>query len=174
MGVADLITDYIAYARLTTAVVNEDYKAAYVVLLCFGAVTTTVSMAYRLRNAQLVRAHLLQMGQQRRAAKTSEARRQVQQHEYELAQTQRSKVTSSLSLLTVVAQGALPLAHSELHLVQARIVSHPVQRGPLQRCARRVAHVGSELLPHFLERCCGQDGAHQLPPELASELRAVS
>ncbi len=111
MGVADLISDAIAYARLRsgyTAVANEDYKAAYVAILSVAAVASTVDISYSLYNAHRVRAHVLGMSQPGRVVSASEAQRNVQQHEYELAQTQRTKVSLSLSLLTVVAQGAVP------------------------------------------------------------------
>jgi hypothetical protein len=112
LGLADLVTDGIAYARFANGdivVPNEGYKAAYAAVLCFGVVTTALSLGYRLRNAHLVRAHVLELGQQGRAASVSEARRQAQQHQYELAQTQRMKVVSSLALLSVALQGALQL-----------------------------------------------------------------
>ena len=114
MGVADLITDGIVYARLASgdvAVANEVYKAAYVAILCFGAATIGLSLAYRVRNGLLVRASLFELDLRGRtaSASTSEARRLVQQHEFELAQTHRTQVILALSLLSVVAQGALPL-----------------------------------------------------------------
>jgi hypothetical protein len=111
MGVADLITDGIAYARLQSGEIHvaDDYLAAYVAILCFGAVTTIVALTYRIRNAHRVRANLLELGKHSRIGATSESHRHVQQHEFELAQTHRSKVISSLSLLTVVAQGAFLL-----------------------------------------------------------------
>jgi hypothetical protein len=37
------------------------------------------------------------------------ARQQAQQHEWELAQTHRTKVISMLALLSVATQGSLPL-----------------------------------------------------------------
>ncbi len=85
-------------------------------VLCFGVVTTALSLGYRLRNALMMRAHVLELGQEVRAArlslgqegqaaKFSKARRQAQQHEYELVQVQRTKVVASLVLLSVVAQG---------------------------------------------------------------------
>jgi hypothetical protein len=127
LGLADLITDAITYARLGDVMVpSEGYKTAYVVILCFGVVTTALSLAYRLRNARLVRAHVRELGEQgraiaqqnewelaqtyrTRARSSSTVRRQAQQHEFELAQTHRTKVILSLSLLSVLAQGAFPL-----------------------------------------------------------------
>jgi hypothetical protein len=111
MGVADLITDGIAFTRLQSGeiLVANDYLAAYVALLSFGAVTTMVALAYRLHNAHHVRANLRKLGQHGRTASASEVRQKVQQHEFELAQTHRSNVILSLSLLTVVAQGAFSL-----------------------------------------------------------------
>ena len=129
LGLADLITDAITYARLRSgevAVPSEGYKAAYVAILCVGAVTTTVSLAYRLRNARLVRAHVLGLGEQGRAkgldhcahgrtANASEARQKEQQYQWELEQTHRTKVLLSVSLLTIVAQGTLPLKLPLVH-----------------------------------------------------------
>ncbi len=114
LGVADLVTDGIAYSQLVRGeieVPNEGYKAVYSVILCFGVVTTVLSLAYRLRNARLMRAHVRELGEHRHAvsASTSAARRQVQQNEWELVTTHRTKVISSLTLFSVVAQGALPL-----------------------------------------------------------------
>jgi hypothetical protein len=108
IGLADLIINGITYSRLqsgTVAVPNEGYKAAYTTALCFGVVTTVLSLGYRLRNARLVRAYVLKQGQQGRAVSVSEARRHAQQHEWELAQTHRTKVVASLALLSVAAQG---------------------------------------------------------------------
>ncbi len=108
IGLADVITDGITYARLRSgdiSVPNEGYKAAYTTVLCFGVVTTVLSMVYRLRNAALVRAHVLELGKQGRAASVSEAGQQAQQYEYEIAQTHRAKVILSLALLSVAAQG---------------------------------------------------------------------
>jgi hypothetical protein len=112
LGLADLITDAITYARLRSgdvAVPNEGYKAAYAAILSVGAVTTVLSLLYRLRNAHIVRAHLRELGKQRRTESTSLARQQAQQHEWELAQTHRTKVISVLALLSVATQGSPPL-----------------------------------------------------------------
>jgi hypothetical protein len=59
LGLADLITDAITFARLRSgdvAVPNEGYKAAYAAVLSVGAVTTALSLLYRLRNAHIMRA----------------------------------------------------------------------------------------------------------------------
>jgi hypothetical protein len=118
LGLADLITDAITYARLRSgdvAVPNEGYKAAYAAVLSVGAVTTALSLLYRLRNAHIVRAHLREQG---RAESTSVARQQAQQHEWELAQTHRTKVISMLALLSVATQGSLPLQAAQNAVVQ--------------------------------------------------------
>ncbi len=78
---------------------------AYGTVLCFGAVTTALALGYSIRNALLMRAHVLELGQQGRTVRVSEARRRVQQFEWELAQTHRTKVAASLALLSVAAQG---------------------------------------------------------------------
>ena len=112
MGLADVITDGITYARLQSgdiAVPNQGYKAAYAAILCFGVVATVLSLAYRLRNARLMRAHMHELGRRDRAVRASGVRRQLQQQEWELAQTHRTKVILSLSLLSVVVQGTSPL-----------------------------------------------------------------
>ena len=109
MGVADLITDALAYARLRSGeikVSTDVYHAAYAVVLCFGVVTTVLSLGYRLRNARLMRAYVLELGKQDRKASVSAARKQAQQHEWELVQTHRTTVILSLALLSIVAQGA--------------------------------------------------------------------
>ena len=123
LGLADIITDSITYARLRSgdvAVPNEGYKSAYVVALCFGVVTTALSLAYRLRNARAVRAHVRELGEQGRtiaSASASAARRQAQQNEWELAQTHRTLVILSLALLSVATQG---MDQSELRLAHER------------------------------------------------------
>jgi hypothetical protein len=88
--------------RVSTAL----YAAVYVVLLCFGVVVTVLSIGYRLRNAWLMHAQLRQVAPQGHAVATSEAQRQAQQSEWELVQIHRTKVTLSLSLASVAAQGA--------------------------------------------------------------------
>ena len=119
LGLADIITDAITYARLRSGdMPNEGYKTAYVVVLCFGVVTTALSLAYRLRNARAVRAHVRELGEQGRTiASASAARRQAQQNEWELAQTHRTLVILSLALLSVAMQG---MDQSELRLAHER------------------------------------------------------
>jgi hypothetical protein len=109
MGLADLITDAVTYTRLRDGAIpvsNEGAKAAYVAILCFGAATTAVALAYRLHNVRSVRAHLHEFGRQGPKVTDSEARQQAHQHDWEMAQTQRTKVVLLLELLSVAAQGA--------------------------------------------------------------------
>jgi hypothetical protein len=167
MGLADAITDGITYARLRSgdiAAPNEGFKAAYTTALCFGVVTTMLSLAYRLRNARLMRAHVLELGQQGRAVRVSEARRQAQQHEWELAQTHRTKVVASLALLSVGTQGKAS-AQRNLHTYSDNVLGSAgmehAQPGMLRRtrtwlhgtaCVRRgcrPAHVEPQLLPRL-------------------------
>jgi hypothetical protein len=116
LGVADVVTDGITCARLLHGdipVSNERYTVAYVTILSFGVAATVLSLAHRFRNAVLLREHLLEVGQLRRKVTLSGARRQAEQHEYELVQTHRTLVILSLSLLSVMAQGTAPrLTHS--------------------------------------------------------------
>jgi hypothetical protein len=108
LGVADLITDAITYARLRSGEIqppNTGYTAAFIVALGFGVGTTLISIAYRIHNARLMKADVLERSRQVRAG-VIPARRQAEQHEFELAQTHRTKVVLSLSLTSLVAQGA--------------------------------------------------------------------
>ncbi len=107
LAIADLLTDALAYARLRSGEIENVYRAAYAVVLCFGVVTTVLSLGYRLRNARLMRAYVLEHGNQDQKASVSATRKQAQQHEWELAQTQRTKTIASLALLSIVAQGAV-------------------------------------------------------------------
>jgi hypothetical protein len=108
-ALANLITDGIVFGRLLRGelkVSSEIYMAAYATILCFGVVATAFSLGYRIRNARLMRAQLQQIAPQGQEVATSVARRQLQQHVWELAQTHRTKVTLLLSLSSLVAQGA--------------------------------------------------------------------
>jgi hypothetical protein len=141
MSIADVITDAFAYAQLReVAVFNDWYTAAYAVILCFGVVTTGMSLAYRFRNAHLMRAQVLELGKQDHQASVtgSAARRQAQQHEWELAQTHRTKVILSIALLSVVAQGACD--------TRARMSRRAAR---VRRRGRRSADVRHELSPHI-------------------------
>jgi hypothetical protein len=173
MSVANLATDAIVYALLLHGdlkVSTEIYTDTYATILCFGVVTTALSLGYRIGNARLVKAQLAELetqGPKRSASSSpgqsaslsgsttpsretaaprvvatgrtlppqisplrtlrhivssaeqsspsannqapaiSEARRLSQQHDWELVQTHRTKVTLMLSLLSLTAQGAL-------------------------------------------------------------------
>jgi hypothetical protein len=66
IGLADVITDGIVLSRLLRGRISvpiEGYTPAYTVILCFGVVTTALSLAYRLRNAHMFRVQVLEMGQ---------------------------------------------------------------------------------------------------------------
>jgi hypothetical protein len=108
MALGNLATDgIVCYSLLRghLSVSTPIYTASYVVLLCFGVVVTVLSIGYRLRNAQLMHAQLQQASPQGRAVATGEAHRRAQQSEWELVQTHRTKVTLTLSLASVAAQG---------------------------------------------------------------------
>ncbi len=148
LGLADLITDAITYARLRSgdvAVPSEGYKAAYAAVLSVGAVTTVLSLLYRLRNAHIMRAHLRELGEHGPTASTSVARQQAQQHEWELAQTHRTKVIAMLALLSVATQGSLPLQAAQ----NAR-----VSRGATMRHERGQGALGVAGLPMSVINCC--------------------
>jgi hypothetical protein len=116
LALADLITDGVSAGRIVRGdiVVSEDQKASYIGILCFGTVTTAVTVAYRLRNARLMRAQVLEASLQHRTVSTSEAQRQLKQHEWELVQTHRTKVISALALLGVATQGATAVRSFQL------------------------------------------------------------
>jgi hypothetical protein len=111
-ALTNLVTDGIVFGRLLRGeliVSTEMYMVAYATILCFGVVVTALSLGYRIRNARLMQAQLQQLapqGQTVAASSASAARRQLQQHEWELVQTHRTKVTLSLSLTAAAAQGA--------------------------------------------------------------------
>jgi hypothetical protein len=123
IGVADILTDGIAYSRLLNGdvkVPHKGYYVAYATILCFGVITIALAIVYRLRNARLMRAHMRELGNTDPAATVSAARRQAQQHEWELAQTHRTKAILSLGLLNVAAQGPLPLRVSCMYRPSSR------------------------------------------------------
>jgi len=113
MSIANLATDGIVFRLLLRGdlkVSTEIYMAAFATIMCFGVVATGLSLGYRIRNACLMRAQLqqraTQLGPQGEPLANSDARHQSQQHEWELVQTHRTKVTLSLSLMSAAAQGA--------------------------------------------------------------------
>ena len=123
IGVADILTDGIAYSRLLNGdvkVPHKGYYVAYATILCFGVITTALAIGYRLRNARLMRAHMRELGKPDPAATVSAARRQAQQHEWELTQTHRTKTILSLALLSVAAQGPSPLRASCMYRPSSR------------------------------------------------------
>jgi hypothetical protein len=158
MAIANLATDAIVFGGLLRGdleVSSAIYTAAYATLLCFGVVATALSMGYRIRNARLVRTQLQQLVPQGQALAAKEAHRQAQQHNWELVQTHRTKVTLSLSLLTAAVQGMAASASLSL-CVQAR--DQPLAL----RC--RSADVGRELLPNIRRGQHRQNRACRVPP----------
>jgi hypothetical protein len=108
MAIANLATDGIVYDSLIRGdlrVSSDIYLAAYATILCFGVVATALSMGYGISNACLVRTQLQQLAPLDQALAANEAHRQAQQHDWELVQTHRTKVTTSLSLMSVAVQG---------------------------------------------------------------------
>jgi hypothetical protein len=108
MALGNLATDGIVCNSLLRGdlrVSTPIYTVSYIVLLCFGVGVTVLAIGYRLRNARLMHAQLQQVVPQGRAVATGEAQRQAQQSEWELVQTHRTKVTLTLSLASVAAQG---------------------------------------------------------------------
>jgi hypothetical protein len=154
MELADLITDGVTCYRLIRGDVtgsNETYEAVYIALLCFGAATTVVSIAYRLRNASLMHRNLHKLSTQPQpvgAVSSSLVRQQSQQHEWELTQTHRTKVTAALTIMSIVVQGVCAIVAASVHL------------GFEATAARsRFADVRRELLPDLRRRQHRQDGA---------------
>jgi hypothetical protein len=116
MSIANLATDGIVFRLLLRGdlkVSTEIYTVVYATMMCFGVVATVLSLGYRIHNACLMRALLKQqrapqLGPQLEGEPlaNSDARHQSQQHEWELVQTHRTKVTLMLSLMSAAAQGA--------------------------------------------------------------------
>ena len=109
-ALANLVTDGIVFGKIARgelAVPSDIYTVVYAMILCFGVAATALSIGYRIRNARLMKVQLQELAPQGQAAATTAAQRQVQQHGWELVQTHRTKVTLSLSLASVAAQGEL-------------------------------------------------------------------
>jgi hypothetical protein len=109
-ALANLVTDGIVFGKIARgelAVPSDIYTVVYAMILCFGVAATALSIGYRIRNARLMKVQLQELAPQGQAAATTAAQRQVQQHGWELVQTHRTKVTLSLSLASVAAQGVL-------------------------------------------------------------------
>jgi hypothetical protein len=149
-GLADVITNGVVCSRLLhgeLALPNEAYKMGYAAILCLGVVTIVTSIAYRIRNAMLVRAQVLEVGRQGLKGSESEARRRMQLFEYELEQTHRTMVVLSLSLLTVLTQGAvLQVSCSPARKLAERCTA--LRSG----CRCRGSHVHPELLSPSRQR----------------------
>jgi ABC-type branched-subunit amino acid transport system substrate-binding protein len=113
LELADLATDCITCYRIQRGDVKaatEGYQAAYATVLAFGVVGTAVSVTYRFQSALLVRDHVQALVlRQGRAEVMSETRLKAEQHEWELAQTHRTKVWLMLDVMTILAQGAFGL-----------------------------------------------------------------
>jgi hypothetical protein len=109
-ALANLVTDGIVFGKIARgelAVPSDIYTVVYAMILCFGVAATALSIGYRIRNARLMKVQLQELAPQGQAAATTAAQRQAQQHGWELVQTHRTKVTLSLSLASVAAQGEL-------------------------------------------------------------------
>jgi hypothetical protein len=133
MALGNLATDGIVCSSLLRGdlrVSTGIYMASYVVLLCFGVVVTVLSIGYRLRNARLMHAQMQQVVPQGRAVATGEALRQAQQSEWELVQTHRTKVTLTLSLASVAAQGVRCCRASPSVCESSLPVCHTLQTCP--------------------------------------------
>jgi hypothetical protein len=73
MDIADLATDGIAWFRLLHdefKVPNEGYRLAYATIFCCGAVTTLVSVVWRMRNARLIREQVAALGDKGKQIRT--------------------------------------------------------------------------------------------------------
>ena len=170
IGLADIVTDGISYALLThgNTSTNQGLNTAYVAVLSFGVVTTILSLGYRFHNARRMQAHILELSEkQRRTGSSTATRRQAEQHEWELAQTHRTKIILSLGLLSVAAQGLLARREPRIR---------PEPGGEHSRCDAgaaavcRSADVDPQLLYRLFHRSCGQDGEHIPRCQEAQEL----
>jgi hypothetical protein len=162
MSIANLATDAIVFRLLLRGdlkVSTEIYTVAYATILCFGVVATVLSLGYRIRNACLMRAQLHQLAPQDvhrgEPLKNSDARRLSQQHEWELVQMHRTKVTLSLSLTSAAAQGAHVACELALHAAASFACNLEVD----QSCFCRFADVRAELLPDLRRGQHRQGGA---------------
>ena len=145
-------TDGIACYHLLdskVAVSTEVFQTAYVGLLCVGVTSTGVSIVYRARNALLLKRQVADLGtqltqsptrsrsltkialQQPRIGRDSELRRHVQQQEWELEKTHRIKITATLTVMSVVVQGAYAIARAMPLSRDVKLESYVVQ---VSRC----------------------------------------
>jgi hypothetical protein len=118
MSLASLVTDGIVFDTLLHGghkISTEIYTAAFATVLCFGTITTALSFGYRIHNARGIQAQLHRLDPRAQGVAAKVAHRQAKQHQWELLQTDRTKVTLSLSLMTLMAQGVLApnLAYSD-------------------------------------------------------------
>jgi hypothetical protein len=87
-------------------------------VFAFGVVGVVVSVTYRVRSALLVRDRVRALVLREGREEMSELRVKVERHEWELAQTHRTKVWLLLALMTIGVQGTfawrLPLLCADL------------------------------------------------------------
>jgi hypothetical protein len=161
---ADLISDAITCFRVLngsitspapcgaerTPPLGEGYKVAYATFMFFGSLGAVVSIAYRIRNARLVAAHVKDLVSQRALdAGSTESKTSMQKYQWERSQTYRSITISSLTLMSLAIEGAaVPpcvscAAPAVLSECRRLIVEFCIF---VRRCCCRCAHVGSELL----------------------------
>jgi hypothetical protein len=115
METIDLVTDWIScYQVLHSEGIStsDEYKVAYTMCISLGTLSTLFSIFYRIRNALLVRKHMLKLAMLNSRDVNSgkdDRKRQAQSYEWELLQSHRSLVTCGVEILTSVVQG-IPMA----------------------------------------------------------------
>lgn len=121
LDVADVVTDGFTVVRILRGEVQaatQGYQAAYTTVFAFGVVGVVVSVTYRVRSALLVRDRVRALVLREGREEMSELRVKVERHEWELAQTHRTKVWLLLALMTIGVQGTfawrLPLLCADL------------------------------------------------------------
>jgi hypothetical protein len=121
LDVADVVTDGFTLNRILRGEVQaatQGYQAAYTTVFAFGVVGVVVSVTYRVRSALLVRDRVRALVLRQGREEMSELRVKVERHEWELAQTHRTKVWLLLALMTIGVQGTfawrLPLLCADL------------------------------------------------------------
>ena len=126
----DMMLHWIADAVVCSRLLNGDISirsetsvAAYLIILCFAAVATAISVVYRIRNAVLLHSRMKDVVSQQGVPRVAtEARKQVERFEWELVQGTRTKVTLALALMTLAVQGARRMSDCVTRTVSLRTI----------------------------------------------------
>jgi hypothetical protein len=118
MELTDLASDWITCFRVLYGDTRrfQRYKVPYTLFICLGTLGAAVSIVCRLQVGRKVASHVKEHAHKvathsvrssRLGSAVSSERGQAQAYEFEIDQTHRALLVSSLDLLTVVLEGSL-------------------------------------------------------------------